>query len=305
MFIKQLTANHNFALILAIITGFFFVPVAEFIQQLIIPILMIAMTLSISNSNIREILTPSKIIKPSIMILLFNFLALGSINIGLGYLFSDDTFIKAGFVILASAPPSLAIPAFSHNLKGNVNFAFVGTTFGYIASLAIMPLVVVVFLAGQYEPNQLLVLLFQLIVIPLFLSQLYRGTKLIRITQKYHGRIINWCIALVCFSLIGINRELIVNSPQDIFIPAVIAFLSIFVFGEIIHRICIKLSLSYEDTINYILFGTMKKWAGASVIALTLFGPKAAIPAVLGIIFGFLYYFWLGIKFNYLGKKIY
>jgi hypothetical protein len=46
------------------------------------------------------------------------------------------------------------------------------------------------------------------------------------------------------------------------------------------------------------LLGTMKNWAGASVLALTLFGPEASIPGTVALVFGILYYIWLGIRYG-------
>ncbi|AKG54205.1 hypothetical protein DGWBC_1575 [Dehalogenimonas sp. WBC-2] len=299
IFLKLLLQRHNFALLVGIIAGFLIPNGAQSILHIMIPLLILAMTLSMSRTHIKDILKPKLIVKPLMMILFFNFIILGMFNIALGYLLSDDFAIRAGFVILAGAPPSLAIPAFAYNLKGNVNEAFIGTTLGYIASIAIMPVMVGLFLNGKYDSSQLFLILFELIVIPIILSQFYRVSGIMRYTERYHGHIINWCIAIVCFSLIGINHDLITSSPKDLLVPSIVAIITIFILGEIIFYLCRRTSISYQQTVNIILFGTMKKWAGASAIALTLFGEKATLPATLGIIVGFLYYFWLVLKIGH------
>ncbi|MEQ4488201.1 MAG: hypothetical protein AAC993_05170 [Dehalococcoides mccartyi] len=294
---KLLLNQHNFILIVGVGAGFFFYPVSQYSQHFIVLLLIVAMTLSMSRVDIKQVFSPSQIIRPTLIMLVFNFILLGGANVLLGYLLTQDTLLRAGFILLASAPPSLAIPAFAYNLKGNINTSLVGTTMGYLASMAIMPLAVGIF-GHEYDISKLLITIFQIIFLPLLLSQVYRTTKIARQTEKYHGHIINWCIAVVAFTLVGLNHASVISADQDMVVPLIVAIVTIFGLGELIYLVCKRKGIPHSETVNYMLFGTMKKWAGASAVALVVFGAKASLPGAIAISVGFLYYCWLVIRWG-------
>lgn len=298
VFFKLLLHQHNFILIIAIVAGFCLPSPSVQLQDWIIPLLICAMTLSLTQISIHDIFSPQNITRPLSLSLVLNFIILGGSNIVLGYILTDDLLLRAGFVILAAAPPSLVIPPFSYNLNGDVAFSFRATALGYIASLIILPITVIIFLGSDHNNNQLFIILGQLIILPLVLSQLMRKYNISKYTKAYNSRLINWCIAIVCFILIGLNQELLLNHLDYILIVFSASILTIFGLGEIILIICRKLAIPYPLTISCVLLGSMKKWAGASAIAFVTFGPTAALPAIAALIVGFLYYFWLSIRFK-------
>ena len=184
------------------------------------------------------------------------------------------------------------------DLSADVRFSVVAAVTGYLASVAIMPIVVGVFLGGQYSPVSLILTLLELIILPLFASQLMRLSGVAARTEKYHGTVINWCFFLVTFSVVGLNRNLIVGSPSQLLPAAVAAFVSIFVLGQVIWIVGGKLKVPRARVLSYMLLGTMKNWAGAGAIAIAVFGPEASIPGAVGLVFGILYYVWLGFRYG-------
>lgn len=296
--LQVFSRQHNFILLVAILIGFCLPSASKYGEDLIIPLLMCAMTLSLSRISLVEVLSPRNILKPLGISICLNFFLLGGLNIALGYIMTDDPILRAGFVILASAPPSLTIPPFSYNLKGDVATSYIGTAGGYIAAIVLLPLSVYVFLGSEYTGNQLFVILGQLIILPLVLSQLVRSSGFIKQTERYAGRIINWVLAIVIYTLIGLNRDLLLASPNYIIVTSIAAVITIFALGEFILRLCHFLNTTPSKSISYMLLGSMKKWAGASAIAFVLFGKTAALPALVAMIFGLLYFFWLSFRFR-------
>lgn len=290
--------KRNTILVFAILLGFLLAPLAQYTQKLVIPALAIAMMLSVSRNNLKDIFLPGVIMRPFLTVLLLNFFILGGLNLLLGHIFTADPLLRAGFVILAASPPAIAITPFSYALGADVYFSLVAASTGFLASFVLMPLAVGIFLGGQFNPATLLITLAEIIVLPIIASQLLRLSGVVKHTEKYHAPIINWCFFLVTFSVVGLNRDLILDSPRHVILAAGVAFISIFIMGQLVAFVASKLGVVRERALSYTLLSTMKNWAGASVIAFTLFGPEASIPGTVALFFGILYYIWLGIRYG-------
>jgi BASS family bile acid:Na+ symporter len=78
--IKQLS-NRNVILSLAIVLGFILPSLTRYTHALVIPALAVAMMLSVSRDDPREIFIPRVLVKPVLAVLLFSFLLLGGINV--------------------------------------------------------------------------------------------------------------------------------------------------------------------------------------------------------------------------------
>ncbi|MGI2336121.1 MAG: hypothetical protein ACRKGH_05700 [Dehalogenimonas sp.] len=296
---KILIHQHNFVLLIAIFAGFYIAPLAHNTENWITPLLIIAMSLSLSKINLsKELLLPKKIFKATALGLLLNFVLLGGVNVVLGYLLTDDKYLIAGFVILAGAPPSLLITPCAYNIKGDVSFSFLSTIACYFLSILILPFLVYVFLGSTYWGVELFNVTFQIVILPLILSRIIRNISYLGPMQPYTGHIINWCIATVCFTLIGLNYELLTAYSTYLLVAMIVAVTTIFVLGESIYRISQLINTPPSQAISYMLLGSMKKWAGASAIAYVLLGPKASIPAITALVIGFLYYLFLSIRFS-------
>ncbi|XUW99746.1 MAG: bile acid:sodium symporter [Dehalogenimonas sp.] len=286
-------------LIFAIFAGLNMAPLAQLTESWIIPLLIIAMSLSLSHIDItKDLLLPRKILKATSMGLLLNFILLGGLNIILGHLFTDDKYLIAGLVVLAGAPPSLLITPCTYNIKGDVFFSFLSAIACYFLSILILPLLIYVFLGSTYWGVDLFNVIFQIVVLPLILSRIIRNIKQSRLIQPYNGHIINWCIAIVCFTLVGLNHELLTTYSNNLLIAFIVAAATIFLLGELIYRTSRLLKIPTPTAISYMLLGSMKKWAGASTIAYVILGPKASVPAIAALIVGFLYYLFLSIRFH-------
>ncbi len=216
----------------------------------------------------------------------------------LGFWITDEPLFRDGFIILAATPPAIAIIPFSYNMKADVNYSTTATILGFLAALVIMPVSAAIFLRSRLGIFHLLITLIELIVLPIMVAQLMRLTKLITHTEKYHGTIINWCLFIVTFSAVGLNRDIILSAPQALWPAAIAGVVSTFVLGEIILIYSRLNKVNRPLSMTYALLGTMKNWAGASAIAISLLGKEAAVPSTVILIFGILYYVWLSVRFN-------
>jgi BASS family bile acid:Na+ symporter len=233
-FIARQLSNRNVILSLAIVLGFILPSFARYTQELVIPALAVAMMLSVSRDNPREIFIPRTMVKPVLAVVFFSFLLLGGINVLAGTFFAQDTMLRAGFIILAALPPAIAVIPFSYTLGADVKFSLIAVSTGFLASVVIMPLMVGAFLGGEFNPATLFITLAEIIVLPIIAAQLMRLSGIVKHTEKYHATVINWCFFIVTFSVVGDNRDLILNSPQLLLPAACTAFISIFLLGQII-----------------------------------------------------------------------
>ncbi len=72
----------------------------------------------------------------------------------------QDNELWASLVVLAAVPPALAILPFAYVLGGDMYFPLTGIAGTYLAALAIMPLIVLIFLGTDaFDPPGLLLIL--------------------------------------------------------------------------------------------------------------------------------------------------
>jgi len=156
-FTGRLFKNRNFILILAIVLGLVIgEPVATKTEPLVLPLLALVMTLSAANITSREF-TSFKAMPRTILLSLFlNYIVLGGTILLLAWWLIDDKDLWAGFVVLATVPPAVAVVPFSYVLGGNTLFSLLGMTGAYLAALVIMPAVMALFLStGLFRPRKI------------------------------------------------------------------------------------------------------------------------------------------------------
>jgi len=295
-FAKGFLRNRNSILFLAIILGFLFWPLASYSRNLVDVAIILAITLSLSRLDFKRILTKSNLFLSLGSTFLVSFLALGSLLIGLAYLLLDDLDIIYGFVVLAAAPPAIAVIPFSYVMKANINLSVLGTLSGYLLTFAVMPLAAGVFFDTGVDLTAMIRTLVVLIVLPFALSRVVRYTGIVPKTEKHYGAIINWCFFLTTFSIIGLNHDVMLSRPEIVLMIFLITLIATFGYGTLVKLILRRKNVAEPQVATYQLLGTMKNWSGAGIIALNLFGPIASLPSTIGLISGICYYVWISWK---------
>jgi predicted Na+-dependent transporter len=295
---RDLLRNRNLILILAIILGFLFWPLASFTKSLMNLAIILAITLSLCRIEFKQVFIKFNVFVSFGTTLLFSYILLGGSYIALAYLLLDDPLVINGFIIMAAAPPAIAIIPFSHALKANLNRSVIGTLNGYALTFLTMPLMAGLFFEGNVDLSGIFGILVILILVPLVISQIVRLTGVVPRTEKHYGAIINWCFFLTTFSIVGLNRDLIVSEPELVLVIFVISLVSTFGLGTLIRFILKLYKVSDSTSSTYQLLGTMKNWSGAGVIALNLFGPTASLPGTIALISGICYYVWLSWRYE-------
>ena len=298
--ISKLLRNRNFILILAIVLGLIIgEPVASKTQSLVLPLLALVMTLSATNVTSREFTSLKTMPRPILTSLLLNYVVLGGLILLMAWWLIDDRELWAGFVILATVPPAVAVVPFSYALGGNTLFSLMGMAGAYLAALVIMPVAMALFLGVDFfEPVKLLLILGELILIPIVVSRILLATKLDKRIAKWRGTIVNWSFFVALFTIVGLNRQAFFGEFDILLRIIIIAVATTFVLGYIIELVTKALRVDRATSISLTLMGTLKNYGLASGILLTLFGERAAIPASVCTVFGILMLVWLGFHFK-------
>jgi len=164
--------HRNFILPLAFILGFAFPQLAQWTKSLTIPALALVMTISIAQIPTREIIKWRSLAQPLAIGILFNYLFLASLLLIFTQWFNFSESIRIGMILVASAPPGVAVLPFTSLLAGNTVLSLFATFGTYLSSMFIMPGLIWLFTGSATFPmSKLVITLLELIVLPIILSR--------------------------------------------------------------------------------------------------------------------------------------
>lgn len=164
--------HHNFILPLAFILGFTFPQLAQWAKSLTIPALVLVMTISIAQIPTREIVKWKSLARPLAIGILFNYLFLTSMLLMFTYWSNFSEPIRIGMILVASAPPGIAVLPFTSLLAGNSILSLFATFGAYLSSIFIMPGLIWLLTGTETFPiSKLVIALVELIVLPIILSR--------------------------------------------------------------------------------------------------------------------------------------
>jgi BASS family bile acid:Na+ symporter len=282
----RLLRNRNFLLVMAIVLGIAFGQVASWTEQLTLPALALVMTVSTIQISTNAFLPLQKLVHPMLLAVAFNYLVLGTVMLTLAWWLMPNRELWIGFLVVAAAPPGVAVIPFTHILVGDTAFSLVGTVGAYLAALVIVPVMLFLLIGESFlQPLKLLIILVELIVIPVVLSRLLLLTGLAQHIEKWRGTMVNWGFFLVIFTVVGLNREIFLGQLEIVGLASAVAIVSIFVLGYLINIALKKLGVKRAIRVSLGLMGTVKNSGVAAATALTLFGGGASVPAAVVSVF--------------------
>ncbi len=130
----SLLKNRTFVLALAFILGLVFSDAANFTGMLTLPALALVFTVSTTQFSVKDFFPLGKLIRPFILGFAFNYLLLGSVILLLAWWLMPTRDLWIGFVLVAAAPPGIAIIPFTYIVRGDANLSML-STFGVYAFL--------------------------------------------------------------------------------------------------------------------------------------------------------------------------
>ncbi len=293
----NLLKNRDFLLILSIVLGLSLGQGAQWTRDLVIPGLAVIMTLSVMGIPGSVFRSPRSLVIPTLAGLLLNYGVQGGVVLGLSALLIKEEALRAGFVMVAAAPPAVAVIPFTVLLKGDGPFSLVATVGCYLAALILMPLIIFGLLGiGFADREKLVWIMVELILVPLAISRVLRWSGFSEKLEPFKGALTNWGFFLVVYTIVGLNRAVLINRPLSILSVFLVSLAAIFLLGWAIERVGRLFKIDPRKRLSLVLLGTHKNTGLAAGLALTLLGERTALPATVSTVFMIVYVVSLSIK---------
>lgn len=282
---KKALKNTVFMFLLATLIAFVYPNLAAYLEQYIVLALILLMTFSLTDVKLRGLDIRADI-RSIAMALMLNYVFLSGIILMLTILLIKDIDIFRGFVVMAAIPPAIAILPLSTLLKGDTRLALIANASIYIFSILLVPAILILSLGSSVvEPIQMLMILIELIILPLLLSEFISRTTYYEKMKEDRDILINLGFFMVLYVVIGLNRDILLHESRILLIVSIIAFMRTFFSGTLVYKISGMLKVPFERKVTYTLFGAYKNLGLAATIALLLFGVRATIPSAVCILF--------------------
>jgi len=296
----KILRNRNFILILALLCGFLIPFGGKVFSPYIIYLLVLIMSFSTTGIKLKMLSEIKSVTKITFISIFLNYVIQGGIILTLAYFFTDqETFY--GFVVIAASPPGVAIIPFTYAFKGDLNYSFKGFLGTYLLSIVITPLIITLFAKdANIDVRHLLLLIFQIIVIPIIISRIFLLKPFISTVEKLRGRVVDWGFAIILYTAVALNKTLILENLTIVIISFLILFIALFVSGTVF--LFLSRNNPHKDrVISKNLMLTVKSSGFAVATILALFNQSSAIPAAVLSIMVLLYIVVLNIQLH--GKR--
>jgi BASS family bile acid:Na+ symporter len=294
MKLKNLLRNRNFILISALGIGLLWGKGALWTEPVTLPALAIVMTFSTMGVPGTIFKSFRGLLRPLVIGVVMNYLILGIVLLLLNAILIYDEALRLGFIIIAAVPPAVAVIPFTYFLKGDESLSLIGTAGAYLGALIIMPLITFLFLGpGFIDPMKLVRIMLELILLPLVASRLLFKIGMAPHLDPIKGPITNWSFFLLTYTIVGLNRDLILTQPLSLSPVVFIALFSTFLLGWGIEKAGVLLHVPQKVLTSLVLLGTLKNYGLAGGLALALFSKKTSVPATVSAVFMIVYIIWL------------
>jgi len=242
-----------------------------------------------------------KLMAPAIRGNVINYLLWGNFIILTGIFFILDENLWIGMVLIAAAPPAIAVIPLSNLFKADATSSIAGLTGTYLGALLIAPLFVLGFIKdAPFGYWTCIFLAVELIVLPLVVSRIAVEKDWDKLIEPYEGIIIDCCFFIVFYSITANGRDVIMNWPPDLISIVLIAFIGIFSLVFAIEKTGKLFHVAEKKITSLLLLGTMKNYGLSGGIALIFFTNEAAVPSLVFAGVTFIYTNWLKYKMRHI-----
>ncbi len=270
--------NTSVFFIAAIIIGLVYPNFSGFTGQYIILFFIVAATLSLTHLNLTRKDTRENA-SASLKAVLLSYGLLTGVTILAAYMLVPDPEHFAGFIVMAAAPPAVAVIPFTYLLKGNTKIALGGELLNYLLALALAPLITIIFLGSAVDVFEIMKALSLIIILPLIISRgLINHPHSLDSLQKIT---VNFCFGFINYSVIGLNHASIFTDAMAIWPILIVHFLTVFGAGTLVYVAGRRMRVKKETCIPYTLFGAFKNGGMSATLAILLISPAASLPAAL------------------------
>ncbi len=264
-------------LVVGLVTGGFPAGVTAFVQE---GALVLAMAFSLTEISFRGV-SPRAEARGLALATIMTYGILGSLVIGFGLL-SPDPLIRSGWVLMGSVPPAVGVVPITSLLRGNVRGALISDAVLYFVGLAAVPGLCLLFL-GEGVPVQTLALQTLLLIgLPVVLSRPLRtwgpvdGARPVAVCVSFF---------VLVLAIAGSTRATLLGEPDLAASLVTLAFARTIGLGLVLFAATHFLNVSRESRVAAVTFAGFKNLGLTVVLAFTVFGPAASLPAITALIF--------------------
>lgn len=280
---RKILENSTIVFTAAILLAVVYPGLAYTLKGFITFSLVLSMTLSMRNVSFSVKAFRGDAGRDVLKAVLINYVLLSALILILSLLFIRDSEYFKGFVVMAAIPPAVAVVPFTYLLRGDVKTSVAAEVACYLLSLILTPLIILLFSGDSVNLEYLMELLLVMIALPLLLSRVL--SKMDPRFFSYDKVVMNLCFALISYSVIGLNQQLLFRDMVNLAPVFLIMFLRTFALGTVIYILSRKIKVNEEKSITYALFGAYKNGGATATLALMLFSDKSALPAGIASIF--------------------
>ena len=264
-------------LIVGLATGGFPADLSGPVQQ---ATLIVAMAFSLTEISFRGI-SPGEELRGIALSAAMTYGVLGALVFAFALL-SPDPLIRSGWVLMGAVPPAVAVVPVTSLLRGNVRRALISEAVLYFVGLVAVPGLSLLFL-GESVPVQTLVLQTLLLIgIPVLLSRPLRAWK-----PVHEARPVAVCVSFffLVLAIAGSTRSTLLAQPSLAAGLGLLAFARTLGLGLVILALTKLLAVPRETQIAAVTFAGFKNLGLTVVLASTVFGALASLPAITALIF--------------------
>lgn len=261
--------------------------------------LAVTMAFSMTGISFAYLKNPLNLTKPMLMGTLLNYVLFTIILLPLAWWLMPNKNLFYGFVVIAAAPPGVAIIPFSYILKGKVEYAIIGVTGAFLASIIIAPLLVNIFASSQdVKPFDLFKMMVQLVLIPMLVSRFLLYKPLFKYIEPIRGKVVDWGFAVLIFVAVGVNRHVFFTDPILLLKVSFVLFITTFGLGLSFNALAKLFNVDSSLRTTQSMLIAIKSSGFSVFTALTLFGKEAAIPSAVMAVMVLLYLIFLSLRLN-------
>lgn len=278
MNIKYTMKKYTWLIVLiAIILGFSLPQIGLIFRPYLTYLLMLLMFLSCLNIDFQKILKPLKYWKNEMQALAIIHLASPLLILLLKPFFSDEIFL--GLIIASVISSGIGVVFLSRLYGGIPSQSLILTSISNILSPITVPFLILIFAKTNIKIDYLAIglTMLKLVIIPIALALIIRKTKINKHLSDYGDPISTITLFLLITGLIAPVRSIILSNLK----------LSLTLGGLISILVIINFFLGYligstkPEKITYAISTSYKNFTLSTVIALSLFNPTVALPAVI------------------------
>ncbi|MGZ6220557.1 MAG: hypothetical protein ACXWMV_11230, partial [Syntrophales bacterium] len=245
--VRALLHNRTFLTLMAITAGLLFDHAAQWTRLLVLPALTIILTLAVTDFSGKFHEYRGSLLIPAFVGVIMNYVILGNFVIGSSAFLIHDEELWVGFIIMAAVPPAVAVVPVANSWGGNEIYAAIGTIGAYVGALVIIPVIACGLLdIHAIDITNLIVVATVLTLLPLLLFKIIARRGLQVKIKPIKGTLVKWCSFLILYTIVGLNRETIIEQPSSLYPVAAIALSSTFVLGFLIEWVGTLLRISKE-----------------------------------------------------------